>query len=286
MGAVRERMETDLKLRNYRPGTQGQYLRCAERLAQHYWRSPEQLGAEEVRRYLVHLGEVRGLAASTRKVHCAALKFLYEVTLGRPEVVSSLGWPRVRSKLPVVLSPSEVEQLLGHMASLKYRTITAVLYGTGLRISEACRLEVGDIVSDRGLLAVRDGKGGRDRYTMLSDRLLRSLREYWRAERPPGPHLFPGARPCSTVRPESVRSALAKAAKQAGIRKRVTPHVLRHSFATHLHESGVDIRTIQVLLGHRSIRTTQLYSQVSGRVIARTPSPLDRIRPSATRLRS
>jgi len=286
MGAVRDRMETDLKLRNYRQSTQAQYLSCAKNFAKHYWRSPEELDAEDVRRYMVHLGEVRGLAPATRKVHCAALKFLYEVTLDRPEVVSSLGWPRVRSKLPVVLSPTDVEQLLGHVASIKYRTITAVLYGTGLRISEACRLEIGDIVSDRQLLQVRDGKGGRDRYTMLSERLLLSLREYWREERPPGPHLFPGARPGSTVHPQTVRNALAKAAEQAKIRKRVTPHILRHSFATHLHESGVDIRTIQVLLGHRSIRTTQLYSQVSGRVIARTPSPLDRLRPSATRLRS
>jgi len=286
MGVIRDKMETDLKLRNYRPATQAQYLRCAERFAKHYWRSPEDLGAEEVRCYLVHLGEVRGLTAATRKVHCAALKFLYEVTLDRPEVVSSLGWPRVRSKLPVVLSPTDVERLLDHVASIKYRAVTAVLYGAGLRISEACRLEVGDVLSDRRLLRVRDGKGGRDRYTMLSDQLLQSLRKYWRVEQPPGPHLFPGARPGSAVRPESVRNALAKAAKQAKIRKRVTPHILRHSFATHLHESGVDIRTIQVLLGHRSIRTTQLYSQVSGRVIARTPSPLDRLRSSAARPRS
>lgn len=275
MGTLRERMETDLQLRNYRPATQELYLHCATQLAKHYWRSPSELGADEVRRYLVHLGRVRGRSPSTLKVYTAALKFLYEVTLDRPEVVASIGWPRVASKLPEVLSGAEVEKLIAAIGSLKYRALASTLYGAGLRVSEGCRLEIGDLDSQRMVIHVRDGKGGRDRYSMLSSRLLEQLREYWRAERPPRPLVFPGSRPGRAVSPEAVRKALRRAAVDCGITKKVSPHILRHSFATHLHDTGVDIRTIQVLLGHRSIRTTQLYSQVSRRAIARTTSPLD-----------
>jgi site-specific recombinase XerD len=148
-------------------------------------------------------------------------------------------------------------------------------YGAGLRIGETCSLEIGDIDSKRMVIRIRDGKGGRDRYAMLGDRLLEGLREYFRLVRPAGPHLFPGERPGTAVSPDSVRAVLKKAVVKAGITKHVTPHILRHTFATHILEAGVDIRTIQALLGHRSIRTTQIYAQVSTDTIRRTKSPLD-----------
>lgn len=276
MGILRDRMEADLQLRNFRPGTQAIYLRCARKLVEHYRRSPAELGEGEVRAYLLHLRNERGLSPATLRVYTAALKFLYEVTLGRPSVVSSLGSPRVAFRLPEVLSGSEVERLLGALRSAKHRAVASTLYGAGLRVGEACRLSVEDIDSRRMLIHVRDGKGGRNRYSVLSPRLLLVLREYWRCERP-GALLFPGFTHSGTVSAEAVREALRRAARRGGIRKRVTPHVLRHSFATHLLETGTDIRTIQVLLGHRSIRTTQLYSQVSGAMIARTESPFDLI---------
>lgn len=275
MGILRERMETDLELRNFRPGTQAVYLRCARKLAEHYWRSPRELGEEEVRGYLLHLRQVRGLSPSTLRTYCAAVKFLYEVTLGRPEVVASIAPPRATSRLPEVLSGVEVQRLLAAIGSIKYRALASTLYGAGLRISEACRLAVDDIDSQRMLIHVRDGKGGRNRFSMLSARLLEVLREYWRAERPQRPYLFPGNSRDGTVSSECIRDVLRQTAHRCGIAKKVTPHVLRHSFATHLLDTGVDIRTIQVLLGHRSLRTTQLYSQVSRRLVARTTSPLD-----------
>lgn len=275
MGNLRDRMETDLKLRNFRPATQEGYLRCATKLAEHYWRSPAELDKRDVQRFLIHLREVEGFQPGTLKVYSAALRFLYGVTLDRPDVASALGSPHVPWKLPDVLSGSEVEGLLASIKSVKYHAVASTLYGAGLRIAETCRLEVADIDSRRMLLKVRDGKGGRDRYSKLSPRLLETLRSYWRAERPVGPVVFEGRRPGTPMSPASVRRALARAARQCGLKKRVTPHVLRHSFATHLLESGVDIRTIQVMLGHRSIRSTQLYAQVTAATVANATSPLD-----------
>jgi site-specific recombinase XerD len=275
MGVLKERMEADLKLRNLRPGTQEIYLRCARALAKFHMRSPAELGEEEVRAFLLSLRDERKLSPSTLKVHVAALKFLYEVTLQRPEVVRSVPTPRVPQKLPQILSGTEVEALLGAVCSLKYRAILMATYGAGLRIGETCRLKVEDLDSKRMVLRVEQGKGGRDRYAMLSPRLLMVLREYYRQVRPRGQYLFPGQRAGEPIHANSVRDVLKVAVKQCGITKPVTPHLLRHSFATHLLESGTHIRTIQVLLGHRSIQTTQLYAQVSTGVISRTTSPLD-----------
>jgi site-specific recombinase XerD len=196
------------------------------------------------------------------------------VTLQRERVVESFWTPHVAKKLPEVLSGSEVERLLGAITSLKYRAIVMTTYGAGLRISETCGLMVDDIDSERMVLRIRQGKGGEGRVAMLSERLLLVLREYYRVERPGEGYLFPG-RQDGKLGTEAVRRVLNRVVKKAGIKKRVTPHVLRHSFATHLMESGSDIRTIQVLLGHKSIRTTQLYAQVSTRQIRRTKSPLD-----------
>ena len=275
MGVLRDRMEADLRLRNLRPSTQANYLRYVQRFVAHYRRSPEEMGWEEVRGFLLHLRDEKHLSPSTQKVCAAALKFLYSVTLNRPEVVKSFCIPKVPHKLPEVLSGSEVEELFGAVRSIKYRALIMTTYGAGLRIGEVCRLHVADINSKRMLLRVREGKGGHERYVMLSERLLAVLRVYWKETRPKGPYLFSGSESDKPLSPESVRRVLRKAVKQCGITRQVTPHTLRHSFATHLLESGTDIRTIQVLLGHRSIATTTVYAQVSARHIARTTSPLD-----------
>lgn len=275
MGELRSRMEADLRIQNYSPSTQREYVRNGYNFARYFMKSPAEMGVEEVRTYLVHLVDDRHLGPSTIKVTTAALKYLYEVTLGRPEVVQPLRMPRTPAKLPEVLSGSEVVRLFEAIEAPKYRAIVMTTYGAGLRIGETCSLEIGDIDSKRMVIRIRDGKGGRDRYAMLGDRLLEGLREYFRLVRPAGPHLFPGERPGTAVSPDSVRAVLKKAVVKAGITKHVTPHILRHTFATHILEAGVDIRTIQALLGHRSIRTTQIYAQVSTDTIRRTKSPLD-----------
>jgi len=277
MGILKTKMEADLKLRNLRPKTQAIYLNCIRDFAKFHHQSPERLGTEHVRAFLLHLREERKLSPSTQKVHVAALKFLYRVTLDRPEVVKPFFMPKVQSKVPEILSGSEVHDLFHAVEIIQYRAVLMVLYGAGLRIREACRLRIEDIDSQRMLIRIRDGKGGYDRYAMLGPRLLRVLRAYFRHVRPQGPWLFPGANAESPLSPESVRRVLHKATRKCGIKKKVTPHSLRHAFATHLLESGEDIRVIQVLLGHRSISSTTPYAQVSTRHIARTKSPLDRL---------
>jgi site-specific recombinase XerD len=193
-------------------------------------------------------------------------------------VVSFLSWPKERARLPEVLSPEEVSRLLDSFDTFKYRTLFRTIYATGLRISEACQLTTGDIDASRGVIRVRDGKGGKERLVTLSDELLRTLRAYWRVARPPAPYLFATAsgRPLGA---KTARAALRRAAESAGISKRVTPHTLRHSFATHLLERGTDLRVIQVLLGHSSLRTTTRYTRVSAKLIAQAPSPLDLLPP-------
>lgn len=274
MGQLRDRMEGDLLLRGYSPLTRTRYVWCAKRFAAYYQRSPAEMGEAEVRAFLLHLVE-SGKSVSIRKLYVAGLKFLYAVTLGRPEAVAGIPWPRVRRPLPDVLSGSEVERLLGAVESRKHRMVLMAAYGAGLRVGEACRLSVADIDSGRGVIHVRDGKGGRDRYVVLPGRLLLALREYWRIERPVGVRLFPGRKCGTCVSPESVRHALRKAVATCGLTKKVTVHALRHAFATHLLEGGTDLRTIQILLGHNSIRTTVGYLHISASRIARTRSPLD-----------
>jgi site-specific recombinase XerD len=233
------------------------------------------MGTKEVRDFLVHLRDERELQPMTIKGYVAALKFLYTATLDRPEVVRPWLSPRVVRKLPVVLSGTEVETVLGVVESIAYRAVLMTTYGAGLRISEACRLQVADLDSKRMLIHIRDGKGGKQRYTMLCSRLLDMLRAYFRQVRPRGEYLFPGQKPGAHLCDSSVRKVLHQAIKDCGIDKRVTPHVMRHSFATHLLDTGTDIRTIQVLLGHSSIQTTQVYTQVSPQHISRVKSPLD-----------
>ena len=275
MGQLREKMKADLKLRRYRARTVGEYLRCARKFVEYHWRPAEEMGEQEVRQFLLYLTDGRQVSAANHKMHVAAIKFLYGITLDRPEVAVRFPWPRVPVKLPDILDRGEVLRLLDAVESIKYRGILMTAYAAGMRIGEACSLKTTDIDSRRGLIHIRDGKRGRDRFVMLSPRLLAFLREYWKATRPTGPELFPGQAAGRSVSPEAVRVALRKAVARAGIKKRVTPHVLRHCFATHLLEGGEDIRTIQVLLGHGSIRTTARYTQVSERHIGRTQSPLD-----------
>jgi len=273
MGELKKRMSDDLELRCYKPGTCAEYLRCAERFAAYFMRSPAEMGEAEIRKYLLRLKVKKGLGAV--KMSVAALKFLYTHTLNRPEEVIRIPWPRTPRPLPDILSGTEVSRLLESLRSMKHRMVAMTAYGTGMRVHEACSLKASDIDSKRMLVHIRDGKRGRDRYVMLPERLLLCLREYWKAVKPPGDRLFPGHGPDRHIGPAAVRDAVHKAAVEAGITKRVTPHVLRHSFATHLLESGSDIRTIQVLLGHGSIRTTERYVKVSKAHVGRVKSPLD-----------
>jgi len=277
MGQLRDRMVQDLKLRCYRRGTVQVYVGCVKRFVAFHRKPPAEMGESEVREFLLHLAEEKHLVAATLRTYLGSIAFLYATTLGRPEVCARIPWPRDgRRKLPDILSLAEVERLLGAVDAIKHRAIITTAYGAGLRITEACSLRVGDIDSQRGLLHVRDGKRGRDRYVMLADALLSGLREYWKLVRPAGLFLFPG-HGRDYISPSAVNQALHKAVAAAKIKKRVTPHTLRHSFATHLLEAGESIRVIQALLGHSSIRTTARYTQVSAAQIARTKSPLDRL---------
>lgn len=278
MGQLRDRMKADLTLKGYAAHTQREYLRCAETFAKHYMRPPAELGEAEVRGFMLHQIHVQDAATPTLKMYVAALKFLYEVTIRKPEVVAHLPWPKVARPLPDILSGPEVGRLLEAIRSVRHRAVITATYATGMRIGEVTRLQVGDIDRERGLIHVRGGKGGKDRYVMAGEALLACLREYYRATRPPPPYLFPGSRrPDRPISAESVRYALRKAIKRAGITKEVSPHTLRHTFATHLLEEGADIRTIQSLLGHNSIKTTARYAQVSPHLVASTPSPIEKV---------
>jgi len=268
-------MVADLRLGGYAESTSGQYVRCARNFVAHFMKPPAQLDREQVRSFFVHLLD-RGASSFVVKMHVAAVRFLYERTLGMPEIVVELRYPKTPSPVPEILSGTEVFALLDALASTKLRAAVMTAYGTGLRVSEVCDLQVGDIDSKRMLIRVRNGKGGKSRYVMLPARLLDVLREYWRRTRPEGPYLFPtGGDPSKPVSKKTLETAVRKAAIAAGLTKRVTPHVLRHSFASHLLQLGADIRQIQLLLGHRSIETTSRYTHLSPRHIAAVKSPLD-----------
>jgi len=274
MGLLRDRMAEDLRLAGYSRDTARVYLHCAKHFAKHFMRSPADMGETEVRTYLLHLLDERKLSHDSYRQYSASLKFLYTVTLKRPFEVQSI--PRHRSKpgLPVVLSGSEVQGLLAAIRNAKYRAIAMACYAAGLRVREACGLRVADIDSKRGLIHIHNGKGGKDRYVMLSRKLLQEFREYWKLTRPRN-LLFTGESALVPMTPGAVRRALHSAAAQAGLKKNVTPHVLRHSFATHLLEIGVDLRVVQVLLGHYSIQMTARYASVSAQHLQRIQSPLD-----------
>ncbi len=274
MGVLKERMSRDLALRNLAAPTRKEYLRCCSGFVRYHMKSPTELGETAVKEYLAHL-QRRGAGPETLKMNVAGLKFLYGVTLDRPKVAERVPWPKVPHKKPDILSGTEAAKLLKSVGTLVPAMALTTAYGAGLRVSEVCRLRVEDIDGKRGLIHVRLGKGGKDRYVMLSARLLQALREYWVQVRPSGGWLFPGREKGAHLHPTSVNWALKEAVRKAKLKKRITAHTLRHSFATHLLETGNDIRLIQVLLGHASIKTTARYAQVSAAHVARTTSPLD-----------
>jgi len=274
MTPLRQRMLEDMSIRNLAESTQRTYLQQVSAYAQHYHRSPEELGPEEVRAYQVHLVEVRKLSPGSVGIAASALRFLYKVTLKRDWMLEDIPMPKKPFKLPVILSREEVMRLLAAVESLKHRTLLTTTYAAGLRISEATHLKLTDIDSQRMVLRIEQGKGHKDRYVMLSPRLLEALRAYWKRARPQG-WLFLGDLPGQPITRGAVNRACEKARRLAGIKKPVTPHSLRHAFATHLLESGTDVRTIQLLLGHRSLSTTSRYLKVATSTVCATRSPLE-----------
>jgi site-specific recombinase XerD len=276
MTPLRQRFIEDMQLRNLAPTTQRSYLHYTVEFAKFYNCSPEKLDLEAVRQYQLHLLHEKKLSPQSINTFISSVQFLYLNTLDMPWDKSCFPRMRVANKLPAVLSPEEVAQYFEHVPSLKYRSALMLCYGAGLRISEAVSLKVRDIDSKRMLLRVEQGKGKKDRYAMLSPRLLAVLRCYYRALRPDVEGwLFPSWRTKRHLSSESVSQAYRDAARQSGLAKRVTAHILRHSFATHLLEQGTDTRVIQVLLGHSRIDTTARYTRVSAQVIAGTAGPLD-----------
>ena len=276
MGAIRERMIEELELRGMAAATRKSYLGCCRLFVAHFMKSPEQLGANDIKAFLLNLMRERKAGPSTVNVYVAALIFLYRNVLRTPDVVEDLPHPRIHRKLPDVLSREEVQALLGAVRSIKHRTILTVAYAAGLRISEALRLQFGDIDPKRMVIHIRDAKQAKDRFVLLSPELLSALRCYWMEARPRGPHLFPGGRG-RPVHIDVVRRVLKATRLELGFKKRVTLHSFRHGFATHLLEDGTDIRVIQALLGHSSLATTAHYTQVSTRNFQKVTSPLDRL---------
>ncbi len=279
MGKLHDQMRDDLLLKAYSPHTQNSYLRCARHFASHYMRSPQEMGEKEVRDFLLHLIRDRKASPATQDMYVNALKFLYTVTLKRPEVVKDISHPKRPQTLPVILSPNEVLRIFAAIRSVKYKAIIATAYAAGLRISEVCGLRIADIDSQRRRIHVRSGKGKKDRYVMLGDSLLTLLRQYYKVARPKGEYLFPGQKPHRPICTTSVSLVLRKVIRETGFTKRVTMHTLRHCFATHLLEAGTDIRILQVLLGHSSIRTTLRYTHITDRLVQKLVSPLDIIHP-------
>ena len=280
MGKLHDQMQEDLLLKAYSPHTMRNYLRCARHFASHYMKSPEEMGEQEIRGFLLHLVRDRKASPATQDMYVNALKFLYNITLKRPEVVKDLSHPKRPKTLPVILSPEEVLRVLAAIRSVKHKAIIATAYAAGLRISEVCRLRIADIDSQRMRIHVRSGKGKKDRYVMLGDSLLALLRQYYQAVRPQGEYLFPGQKPQRHITPTAVRQVLRKVIRETGLSKKVTMHTLRHCFATHLLEAGTDIRILQVLLGHSSIRTTLRYTHITDRLVQKLVSPLDMIYPA------
>jgi integrase/recombinase XerD len=276
MTPLRRRMIDDMTLRNFSPGTIRAYVGCVARFARHFHISPDGLGHEHVRAFLLHLVQERGASMSHYNQTRCALRFFYRVTLGRLDIVESIPPARQPRTLPVVLSPDEVARVFAAIANLKHRAILMTAYAAGLRVSEVTQLRVTDIDSRRMVIHIRQGKGQKDRYVMLSPRLLEILRAYWKAARPLDV-LFPGATPDRPIATGSVRRVCHRARQAAGLGKHVVVHTLRHSFATQLLEAGTDLRTIQVLLGHRSFNSTARYVHVATASLPSIRSPLDRL---------
>jgi site-specific recombinase XerD len=272
---LRRRMIEDMNVRGFVPKTQQCYIRAVREFTAFFGRSPDQAEAEDIRRYQVHLRD-RGTSTTSMNAAVSGLRFFFAVTLDRPAVVARMTTVREPRKLPVVLSPGEVAAMLQAAPGLKYRAALSVAYAAGLRAAEVVALKPGDIDSSRMVIRVEQGKGRKDRYVMLSPALLDLLRTWWRAAQPQG-WLFPGRPAVNPMSTRQLSRACHTAAELAGLDKPVSLHTLRHSFATHLLEQRVDIRVIQVLLGHAKLTTTALYAQVATRTIRDVQSPLDRL---------
>lgn len=276
MTILRQRMTEDMQVRNLSPHTQASYLQQVSLFARHFDKSPDALGPEHIRAYQVYLTNEKKLAPGSIHIAVAALRFLYRVTLSKDWICEDvLPLPKKQQKLPIVLSPEEVQQFLECVQSIKHRTILTTCYAAGLRISEAVHLKPNAIDSKRMVIRVEQGKGQKDRYVMLSPKLLETLRIYWRARRSKEEWLFPGDHRGQPITRDAVGDACQKAHRLSGLSKPVTPHCLRHAFAVHLLEAGTDVRTIQLLLGHRSLATTARYLRIATSRVCATSSPLD-----------
>lgn len=280
---LRQRMIDDMRMRKLSPKTQASYIRVVKRLAGFLGRSPDTASAEDLRRYQLHLVD-QGISPISLNAALTGLKFLFETTLDHPELLTKMHAVHVPHKLPVVLSREEVARLFAAVDNRKHQTALAVAYGAGLRASEVVSLKVSDIDSQRMTLRIEQGKGSKDRYAMLSPVLLERLRAWWKfahaqGKMLPGGWLFPGLDPIDPVSTRQLNRAIHAAAEAAGIDKRVSMHTLRHSFATHLLEQKVDIRIIQVLLGHKKLETTALYAQVATDILREVVSPIETLQP-------
>ena len=272
---LRQRMIEDMTARRYTEKVQRDYIRHVLRFALFLGRSPDAATAEDVRLFQLHMAKQK-IGPSTVNAAISALRFFFNVTLDRPELARHLTSVHEPRKAPVVLNQEEMARLLDAAPGLKYKAAFGVAYGAGLRVSEVVALKVSDIDSKRMTLRVEQGKGQRDRYVMLSPQLLEWLRDWWRAARPQA-WLFPGQNPVNPMSTRQLSRMVREAAREAGIAKRVSPHTLRHSFATHLLEQNVDIRVIQVMLGHAKLETTALYTRVAVNMIRDVTSPLDKL---------
>jgi integrase/recombinase XerD len=272
---LRQRLIDDMTARRFSEDTRRDYVRNVRKFTAFLGRSPDTASAEDLRRFQLHMAQQQ-ISPWSINAAIAALRFFFTVTLERPELVRLLRIVNEPRKAPVVLSQEEVARLLEAAPGLKYKAALSVAYGAGLRVSEVANLKVSDIDSGRMTLRVEQGKGQRDRYVMLSPQLLELLRDWWRAARPQV-WLFPGQNPINPITPRQLNRAVHAAKNLAAISKRVSPHTLRHSFATHLLEQGVDIRVIQVLLGHAKLETTALYTRVAVNTIRDVKSPLERL---------
>jgi site-specific recombinase XerD len=275
LNPLRRRMIEDMMVRNLSPATQRSYISAVAKFSRYFGCSPDRLNIEDVRAWQVYLVS-QGISWPSLNQKVCALRFFYGITMGQNEIPERIAYAREPRKLPVILGADEVIRFLEAVPSLKTRTALTTAYAAGLRASEAVHLKVADIDSSRMLIQVRHGKGAKDRTVMLSPQLLRILRIYWRLAKPKE-WLFPGRGGSKPIDVQVLHAACRSATKAAGLTKHVTVHTLRHSFATHLLESGVDIRIIQVLLGHNNLSTTARYTQVATSTIAQTQSPFDRL---------
>jgi integrase/recombinase XerD len=279
MTHLRKIMLEELERRNYAQATIDCYLRAVAEFSLHFHRPPNQLGPEHIRQYQAHLFGQRKLAPSTVTQRLAALRFFYIKTLRKPWSIAETPYPKKVQRLPIILSTEEVAQLIDSALTPFHRILLMTLYATGVRRAELAGLKITDIDSRRMIIHIQGGKGRKDRDVMLSPKLLEALREYWRGlRRKPRNWLFPGGRSHTGDRhisPKTIWNACGSAAQRAGIRKKIHPHTLRHCFATHLLEAGADLRTIQILLGHRDLEETTIYLHLSQRHLNATASPLD-----------